>query len=388
MGTPAQRLPSLTGLRFFASFLVFLSHAYYMFWFTPDSSEVATRASVVAGSAGVAFFFLLSGFVLTWSSGPSCVPFDFWRRRMMKIYPNHLVAWCLALLLMYWMSREVTVGQALPSILLVHSWLPSFDVHNSVNGVSWSLSCELVFYLCFPLLLPAINKLKSSRLMAWGAGNVVAIFTVPVAAALLVPSTPKFADLGIGEHQQWFAYIFPGTRLLEFVLGILLARMVREGRLASIRPWHAVLALAAGGVVALYVPLLFSFSAVLVLPFAITVVTFANNDVTQRRSVLRSPPLVWLGEISFAFYLLHGLVMDSAGYKYGHHFASGQLIEKALWCGGLFVAAVACSWVLYMTVERPMMRRFGARRPPADGMGENPREGHQGRPSAGMDVRT
>ncbi|MEU2915701.1 acyltransferase family protein [Streptomyces massasporeus] len=382
---PERRLPSLTGLRFFAAFSVFLSHIYYTFWFTEESSATATRASVVAGSAGVAFFFVLSGFVLTWSSRTGSPAPDFWRRRAVKVYPNHLVTWALALLLIYWMGGTATSGQAIPSFFLVHAWLPAFDVHNSVNGVSWSLSCEVVFYLCFPFLIPAIRKLSSRRLSLWAGANTAAVLSVPVAATYLVSNSPHFADLGIGQHQLWLAYIFPGSRLLEFTLGMLLARMVSEGQLRFIRPWHALLAVCVAAWTSLRIELLFTFTAVFVIPFAMTVVAFAYSDIQRRRTVLRTPVLVWLGEVSFAFYLTHGLVMSVAEHVYGDHFATAAMLAKLLWSMGLFLAATACSWMLYVLVERPLMRRFGTRRRENEAIVES--DGAH-RPGAGADART
>ncbi|MGW0826086.1 acyltransferase family protein [Streptomyces sp. NPDC002845] len=381
------RLPTLTGLRFFAAFSVFLSHVYYTFWFAGDSQAVVTRAAVVAGSAGVAFFFLLSGFVLTWSAGPASTARSFWRRRMVKIYPNHLVTWALALLLILWTGGTVTTGQAVPSVLLIHSWLPSFDVHTSVNGVSWSLSCELVFYLCFPLLLPAIRKIPVSRLARWASLNTAAIAAVPLIAVLLITGTPKFADLGVGLHQHWFVYVFPGTRLLEFTLGMLLARMVRENLLQGIKPRHALLAGCAAAPLAVYGPFLFSVAAALVVPFALTIVAFANRDVRARKSLLSSRFLVWLGEISFAFYLVHALVMSATEHLVGLESMTANPVAKVLWATALLAASVVCSWGLYTLVERPLMGRFGGRQW-AWKQAQDPEAGGRSMPGTGVDART
>jgi peptidoglycan/LPS O-acetylase OafA/YrhL len=40
----------------------------------------------------------------------------------------------------------------LANLLLAQAWVPDPNVFLSVNGPSWSLSCELMFYLLFPLL--------------------------------------------------------------------------------------------------------------------------------------------------------------------------------------------------------------------------------------------
>lgn len=67
----AVRLPSLTGMRFPAALLVFLFHVSLPAgWLMPGDANSTLFARLVeqAGGVGVTFFFVLSGFVLTWSA--------------------------------------------------------------------------------------------------------------------------------------------------------------------------------------------------------------------------------------------------------------------------------------------------------------------------------
>jgi peptidoglycan/LPS O-acetylase OafA/YrhL len=72
--------------------------------------------------------------------------------------------------------------------------------------------------------------------------------------------------------------------------------------------------------------------------------------------------MVWLGEISFAFYLVHQLAIRLVTHAFGSRAvpdATGMLLATAM----LAVALVG-SWALYRVVERPMMTRLaGSRRP-------------------------
>lgn len=87
-------LPSLTGMRFLAAALVFLAHMSAVRMFTDQqlNKDVDTYFGTL-GSIGVTFFFILSGFVLTWSARTDDRPRLFWRRRLAKIYPTHFVTW-------------------------------------------------------------------------------------------------------------------------------------------------------------------------------------------------------------------------------------------------------------------------------------------------------
>src|SRR3712207_2880383 len=89
---PRVALPSLTGMRFVAAFMVFCGHAMAENLFGDDSVNRALVNPALAGSfTGVSFFFVLSGFVLTWSARDDDTKRRFWRRRFWRIYPVHLV---------------------------------------------------------------------------------------------------------------------------------------------------------------------------------------------------------------------------------------------------------------------------------------------------------
>jgi len=138
-------LPSLTGLRFLAAVGVFLFHTSLLV--SPsgpmnpfaDQGVATAYASVfgIAGFAGVSFFFVLSGFVLTWSSRPGEPTRSFLRRRVVKIYPNHVVIWAISLLLFAWASGAPSA--ILPNLLLIHDYFPQPYLNLSVNNASWSL---------------------------------------------------------------------------------------------------------------------------------------------------------------------------------------------------------------------------------------------------------
>jgi peptidoglycan/LPS O-acetylase OafA/YrhL len=85
-------LPSLTGARFIAAVLVFLFHSMAVYpLVSPGAHRTQTTLFSPAGFTGVTFFFVLSGFVLTWAMRPNDTAARFWRRRFFKIYPTHLL---------------------------------------------------------------------------------------------------------------------------------------------------------------------------------------------------------------------------------------------------------------------------------------------------------
>jgi peptidoglycan/LPS O-acetylase OafA/YrhL len=354
-----KRLPSLTGMRFVAAFLVFVFHVAYQFPF--GDQAVATDYSKVvanAGQAGVGFFFILSGFILTWTIRPRDRARSFWRRRAAKIYPNYVIAWVATLALILATGQSVNPLTAVANLFLLQSWVPRVSVIFSMDDVSWTLSCEALFYLSFPLLYLLISRIPASRLWAAAGVLVAAIWLMPVIATVL-PGQPKFFVTPV--WQLWLVYIFPLTRALDFALGMVMARVVQSGKWIRLPAGYAAVLLAGAYAGSLYLPVLFGEVAATVIPLALLVSAVAAADLTGGRTFLRNRTMIWLGEISYAFYLVHELVLS-----YGHRalgatrtWDTGTVALLAL---GALAVSVLLSWLLYSVVEVPALRRLSGRR--------------------------
>jgi peptidoglycan/LPS O-acetylase OafA/YrhL len=351
-------------MRWIAAFLVFIYHCgnQKLFQNTHIGNWFATVTSK-AGWTGVSFFFVLSGFVLTWSARPGDTVPAFWRRRLVKIYPNHVVTWIAAVGLILWsgplLAGSVLWPAAFANLLLVHAWVPNPDYFTCVNGVTWSLSCEVLFYLMFPLWLILVRRIRPARLWCWAAAIIALIFCVPFFARLL-PDQPQLKPLS--TYRCWFVYIFPPMRMLEFVLGMVIARAVEEERRwVKLSMGQASLLCCVGYIAALYAPFLFGIAAMTAVPIALVIAAGAQADIQGCQCFLRHRALIWLGEVSFAFYLIHRLVL-----VFGHQ-ALGAHRQWATWDAvGLIVLTLAISIglsaTLYNAVEMPMMHRFSRSR--------------------------
>lgn len=226
-------LHSLTGLRFIAALLVLLFHAQQRTHDLPDYG----RSPLSDGYLGVTFFFVLSGFILTWTSSRGDTAPRFWARRAFRIYPVHLLTLLIATMLLacgaagFWGPVPSFPTQ----LLLVQSWAPS-HVPPGFNSPSWSLSDEAFFYLLFPLWRPA-----GRRSLRFAAGLAIASWVWVVAGTTLV----------ISAIPQWlgFLYWFPGINVGYFTLGIAAALAVRAD-------WHPRLSPLFGAAAAIFCYLL------------------------------------------------------------------------------------------------------------------------------------
>ncbi|TDB76410.1 acyltransferase [Micromonospora sp. KC723] len=356
---PVQ-LRSLTGLRFVAAFMVFAFHSTYLGMYPPGVQRVMEAILWQGGWSGVSFFFVLSGFVLTWSARPTDTPRAFWRRRFFKLYPNHVITFIAAAILLATVARVAFNGRdAFLNLLLIQSWFPQLDTRGSFNSVSWSLSCEALFYLSFPFLLRWIDRIRPERLWTWLGGMVAAIAVVPLLSSAL-PQNPLFPFARVTELEFWIIYQFPPTRMLDFVVGILLARIVLTGRKLPVSRGAAATLVVAAYAVSPLLPPAFSLVAVMVLPLGLLIAAAAKADAEARPSWMSSRIMVWLGDVSFAFYMWHALILF-----YVHPWLFGPasnaataLAEIAL----LFEVILVVSWLQFSRIERPMMRRFAVSR--------------------------
>lgn len=339
---PAGNLPRLTGMRAFAALLVFAYHLPRLGPWVPGGQTSRV------GYVGVAFFFVLSGFVLTWSSrGDRVEPRRFWVNRVARVYPSHLVMSLVALVV-----PLVTVGRPLlgdlASIALVQSWFPSDRIAFALNAVSWSLSCEAFFYLLAPWVITAVRRRSD--------GGAAALLLTWWAVAAL----SGLAISGVSYEADIWAYTLPPVRSGEFAVGILMAELVRRGRARWAPPvWVGVLAVVGSYGVVLKTVHSQVLAGVLMTPaFALLIVAAALADVYGRKGVLGTSLMEHLGIVSFCFYLVHELLLVNV---VSHLPAPSGGVGRVALALGLLAACLLAAEALHYAVERPAQRWIRAR---------------------------
>lgn len=132
----AHRLDSLTGMRFLAAAAVFGFHLSLHPQLLGDTQLARAYITLLANAGwfGVTFFFVLSGFVLAWSARPSDTYREFVGRRLVKIYPNHLVTFVIAFGLFG--LAGASVWEATANLTLLHAWIPRDTSFFSINHPS------------------------------------------------------------------------------------------------------------------------------------------------------------------------------------------------------------------------------------------------------------
>jgi peptidoglycan/LPS O-acetylase OafA/YrhL len=317
----------MEGLRGFAVALVFLVHYTSMVGPWLDGAPAALAQAVnLAGNSGVDLFFVLSGYLIYGALIVRRQPFlAFMARRVRRIYPAFTVVFGIYAALALAVPGKLPAGGSWLYLAQNFLLLPGLLPIEPLITVAWSLSYEMGYYLALPALI-AIAGLRR-RSAAWRAGLVAAL-----GAGLLGACALHGGPL----------------RLAMFVAGMLLYEAA--GRLPAPRGAVGLAALAAG-LLGCMMPALLALRTLLlgVAFFALCLCCFGRPR-EWLGSAFGWTPLRWLGNMSYSYYLLHGLALKAAflALPAGPH---GPLAAAAL-LAPMFGWTLAPAAALFLAVER------------------------------------
>jgi glucosylceramidase len=320
---PRAGIPALTGLRFLAAIDVVLYHFArnpMPGWATPIKHLIG------AGFAGVSLFFVLSGFILSYTYLTPAGTLkgsrrNFWVSRFARIYPAYLLGFLLAAPSNISTSMHVNdflpamakLGAAAVALLsMQQAWTPYTAW--AWNYPAWSVSCEVFFYLLFPFLAPVLARVRASRSLALAAGLWVASLIAPMMLYILRGPTGPPSP---GAYLPMAVEFTPLLRLPEFAIGILLGCAFTAGRFQTLRGRYlAPVAMALILLVMLgsgVIPHIFLACGLLTPLFGLLLVALAQ-DSGPLSKVLSTGPMVLLGEASYGIYILQIPVAYAFGW--------------------------------------------------------------------------
>jgi len=356
----ANQLDTLTGLRFVAALLVFGSHVVEYF------PQYGVNGAIM-GLSGVSFFFVLSGFILTYvyARRDQIRKRDFYLRRFARIWPLHLATLLIVLFFVLGTEKQFDKPggwlQFFTNLFLVQSWVPETSWVFSINGPAWSLSVEAFFYLAFPFLLLGGRKGLAKTFV--GICLVSAIVLV-----LLNYLSPEYIS---GPSATIIGRANPFLRLFDFVIGMACGfafldfqknRANNESGTIAARPGLQLLSiaicigyywgLASLGLVWDNEPWGTWLNVEGTAPlFALVIFVFAAYDSFLSR-ILKSRLAVYLGEISYAFYLIHQPILRTVD-----RLSLAEDPGSFYWVsGGALLLSLAASMVLHHLVELPVRK--------------------------------
>lgn len=357
MKQQGKKLNALTSLRFFAAAMIVLLHSKGQIFFTESS------LAHWALNGGVPFFFVLSGFILSYVY-PSIKGKDelkrFYAARIARIWPAHL--FFLVIFIYLAIDPNFRPGSLILNILLLQAWIPDREVFFGYNSVSWTLSVEMFFYLLFPFLISGFRENWKVKLAA--AVGIVAVLIILCDAFGLQKDTGAAALTKFSSTA--FIGINPLVHLLEFIFGMVIyqAWMAVKGKVVLTKlQWTAIEILAFGLVVfSLYLTpeiekigtgALFEYLGYTAptVPFGVLIFVMAFESGLVSRA-LGIKPLVFLGEISYSIYLSHQIFIRwILAHVRDLSFTTEANVYLLFWV--FMIGFCALAWVL---IERPARR--------------------------------
>jgi peptidoglycan/LPS O-acetylase OafA/YrhL len=378
MNLPAQRpapLHWLTVLRYPATLWVIMKHSLHNFGDPAAIPESLRKSFMERGFLGVPFFFILSGFILTYNYPVIRSKLDYLAARAGRILPVYYLSLLLSLPLILPKFAHNGIHFALPRTLtyltLTQAWIPDFT--GFWNFPTWTLSCEAFFYvLLLWMLAPLQNLIAHSpkRASAIIAGCFVfglvspAVFTIhfgnpPLAAY----DNPANAELISAAN---FVKIFPILHLLEFVTGVALCLGLRTS-LPSLARFSGLLMLLGSIQVlsCLFIPAIFSQGTYCLPGFVLFILgaaalPFPKPETSEPGTKWLASKSILLGQASYGVYLFHIPVMFTLLAFARHLFPILPNGEAGVWT--LYIATILITTALaipiYYYYEQPARRHL------------------------------
>ena len=348
----AGRLLPMEGMRGLSALLVFFVHFHALFGSRIEQSPVHGLSAFLAtlGHCGVDVFFALSGFIIYGLLLRK--PFgyvSFVRRRMARLYPTFT-----AIFLLY-----VGLSIAFPSVSKLPQSLGAAGVYLMANylmlpGIfpivpmitpAWSLSYELCFYLTLPLVV------RWLRIYAWPHPRR-AIFWLCVCCGYLA-----LFEAGVGQH----------PRMIMFGCGVLLRETIHQrigwerfGNIAALVGF--ALALTWFGlqdsqiVTSICGPIVtrsaLTYGSLFISTYSLGYYALSGNGFLAK--CFSWDWLRWFGNISYSFYLTHGLALHflKGGLEFLHLPAQLSPLSYLALCCATLIGTIVGSAAVFLLVEK------------------------------------
>lgn len=349
----------LDGLRGIAILLVM----FHRFW--PQTGSLARYAPIAElGWVGVDLFFVISGFLITGilvdtKSDPHYLR-NYLARRTLRIFPLYYLYAGAVLIAIpvsqggpYFETPFIRAAGSPLWYLLYFGNCPEALGRDPpfLLGHLWSLAIEEQFYLTFPLIVLVATRVGLAR------GLVGAILLAPVL---------RFLALLVFPGKERVQYLATPCRMDAIATGALLAVLVREGLLRSVRAVVVrncviaaaaiLVAAAALGCLARTAPLgrVLGYSIVAFTFGSVVLFTLMNRGARATAS-LRFRPLLFIGKICYATYLFHRPVNVIVDQTMAHFGAEDLAVSFSaiLIKIGLTIAIATVSWNV---LEHPLLQ--------------------------------
>lgn len=365
--TAKVSFPALNGLRFWASFGVVISHVEQnkMFLGMPNIFRLTVIDKI--GSLGVSFFFVLSGFLITYllleeRSRTNTVHLgNFYARRALRIWPLYYLVTLSAFFIvprfygvLGWsdtLEPHRTAMLILYLFMLPNLSLAFFPEVLCANQL-WSIGVEEQFYLVWPCLVRFSKKyLLSVFFLILAVKSALNVMLGYFAAhpGLIHGSFPF--DASSIEKWRNFFYMLEIEKLTIGSLGAHLLFYQKKKWLAFIyHPFTLFIAWAGLAGYSCFDFRIKLYGDIL----GVILLVLLMNACRQKRVLTDHPALEYLGKISYSIYMLHEFII-LATLHWLKPFSSAPFFNGLVYALSM-AGTIGLSSLSYEFFEKPFLR--------------------------------
>ncbi|SDB03417.1 acyltransferase family protein [Eubacterium oxidoreducens] len=275
---------------------------------------------IKGGYLGVSLFFMLSGFLMTYSSERKCYFVDmsarkFYLKRIKRIYPSLIIVTLVTIGVLYLLAPDSLGGMRREVLSMIggyNNWwqiAQNSDYFTRISGISpfthiWSLAIELQYYLIWPILyfiylFLRIKKSEKASLAFLSTLTIIAFAWMPIRYFMGTDITPLYYGTDTRIHALLlgsligFEYVHPSIHK-------------KKPKFRFAKPIY-ILCMIAFVLAAIFMDGQYKFTYIAGLPgmaiiFAIIVRLTAEKSLPFTVK-MEAKPLKWLGDRSYELYL-------------------------------------------------------------------------------------
>lgn len=292
-------VPQLTFTRFIAAILiVFFHYAQDLYPFT----ITVIHNFLASCNISVSFFFILSGFVMIISNAnkEKIVVADFYWKRFKRIYPIYAVSMLMVLIFIILSRGEFDFSGFVLNVFLIQAWIPTKAV--SFNYIAWSISVEIFFYLLFPFVF---NYLFKKMGLVQLAILIIGFWIVSQMGIHYLRYSDFFDGPRTPSHR--FILFFPLLHLASFLVGNLVGQLFLNNPQKG-NYFFVIIACMTLVVLSMLLPMGYLLQNGILCVFFGPMIYFIAKDQSFLTKWFSLKPFVFLGEISYAIYILQNPV--------------------------------------------------------------------------------